>query len=886
MPLINRTHLDVNRLAPYWLPTESLGWVIDGISPELKSWFQNRITTSDYRPTLRKMFDDRTALGMLNTESSSANYLSVYLPDVDRLLVEHRQVSGQMCTRIYAADACGTWSLEYECTWFYSLTGHLRLPDWTCGIVNTDMSHCNLPHSVVYQFGDNPRSDASAETELQPVIEQHTVPHLFIGVSLTRVVRNDGAALLERYNEVNSIVELEWVGAVAIPAYLTHGWSYAQPKASPADNWLMLDPVHRHRESLRWCDYHQALAFIDRGWIPVTLMQLRKYHINPQEIDLNGSTLFIDDLIFDGSQPYPYGRNSTMPEIIPSISGTTPALNTISDGTGSTAVMMTTSLQAVVHPAENEFNTRIMQGDRMLDRLKHAMLVVTADRVERKHHIDLPTGTYPVEELAAARNTLSRFFNAIANSMDRVCVHTHDRYDDELMDRLLNMVADIQQDIEKRGRATDFCRQGIPYHSLPSTYRLMRDEVKTIVHEYISSVVAQSGYGEFAVRYACEHGQLQSVYDLRVRSLRQRISALLSEVTEDEIYCEELLSDYDLVRCDDCGDWELSDRVQEPAQTSDSVCRQCIDNHYTYSNYYDAYVHQDYARTAYDSDGDEVTIHCDDDDFAFSYDDDEYHHRSYDNRRHLIRDYHSAKRNDSFKFIESDWVKRNNRYMGVELEIECRDSKYDAVERLNNVLNDGDIGRRVWFENDGSLSSSGFEMITNPMGLDTHADLWAWLQDKNLTKSLRSHDTSTCGLHIHVSRNNLHDLQLNRINVFLNHPDNAALIKAVARRYATNYARIREKQMGKAHYAVDRYDALNLENDDTIEFRIFKGTLKHESLMAALEFTNAVVNFTNPGSPAGFNLSAERFVRFIATPAQRAETRYLRSYLKETGFMA
>jgi hypothetical protein len=264
---------------------------------------------------------------------------------------------------------------------------------------------------------------------------------------------------------------------------------------------------------------------------------------------------------------------------------------------------------------------------------------------------------------------------------------------------------------------------------------------------------------------------------------------------------------------------------------------------------------------------------------------DRHRHRDYEYRAELIASYHSTKRH-GFKFIESDWVKRNDRFIGVELEIECRSDRFDAVERLNNTLNEGEIGRKVWFENDGSLSDSGFEMITNPMGLDTHADFWEWLQDKELVRHLRSHDTSTCGLHVHVSRKNLHDLQLNRMNVFINHPDNAPLVKAVARRYATNYARIRDKQMGKAHYAIDRYDALNLENDKTVEFRIFKGTLKHGSLMAALEFANAVVNFTAPASPAGFNLSTERFIRFIADPTQRSETRYLRSYLKESGLIA
>jgi hypothetical protein len=123
-------------------------------------------------------------------------------------------------------------------------------------------------------------------------------------------------------------------------------------------------------------------------------------------------------------------------------------------------------------------------------------------------------------------------------------------------------------------------------------------------------------------------------------------------------------------------------------------------------------------------------------------------------------------------------------------------------------------------------------------------------------------------------------MQIAKINTFINHPDNAELINKVARRYSSSYARISQKQLSKAHYDADRYDALNLNNSQTIEFRIFKGTLKYESLMAAVEFVNALVNFTMPASPAGCNLSTERFTRFIESFPQRSETKFLRSYLK------
>lgn len=532
------------------------------------------------------------------------------------------------------------------------------------------------------------------------------------------------------------------------------------------------------------------------------------------------------------------------------------------------------------HPMPYEFSTRIMQGDRMMTRLKHAVLVLAVNRVQSAMLAPrIPTGAYPDSEVAAARATLQRFFDAIANSMESITA-SPDRHD-----RVIEMISEIQEDVVVRANNTDFHMLWPEYNGMRDTYAEVRDAVRKLIFDFLLDVSTKSGEGLFALEYAMARGRLRRADSMRLHHVRSILDSLLSLGTNDHDEMTDHLECNGYTMCQDCGDWELEDALRTPYNHDEGVCRSCLNSDYVYSDYYDDYIYRGAAVTAIDRYGDEVTIHENDEEFMYDDNMDRHRHRDYEYRAELIASYHSTKRH-GFKFIESDWVKRNDRFIGVELEIECRSDRFDAVERLNNKLNDGDIGRKVWFENDGSLSDSGFEMITNPMGLDTHADFWEWLQDKELVRHLRSHDTSTCGLHVHVSRKNLHDLQLNRMNVFINHPDNAPLVKAVARRYATNYARIRDKQMGKAHYAIDRYDALNLENDKTVEFRIFKGTLKHGSLMAALEFANAVVNFTAPASPAGFNLSTDRFIRFIADPTQRSETRYLRSYLKESGLIA
>jgi hypothetical protein len=309
----------------------------------------------------------------------------------------------------------------------------------------------------------------------------------------------------------------------------------------------------------------------------------------------------------------------------------------------------------------------------------------------------------------------------------------------------------------------------------------------------------------------------------------------------------------------------------------------CIDNHYTWSDYYDRYLHNDQAHEALDQHGE--TVYIDEDDCRFSYDDDlgVYVHQDYTPQSKVLRRYHTAKNHNSYKLIPSPFTQVTGRYMGIELEVEVSDRSArnlnDTVEALNTHLNDDQIGANVWFEEDGSLSH-GFEIISNPMGLDTHTEFWQWLNDDSLVKGLRSHDTSTCGLHIHINKSALTTMQIDKMNVFINHPDNAELIEKISRRYSTGYARINAKKLGSAHNSYERYEALNITNQHTIEMRIFKGTLKYTSLMAALEFANALVNFTAPASPAGFRLDTRTFMKFLDLPAYRNETKFLRNYLE------
>ena len=123
---------------------------------------------------------------------------------------------------------------------------------------------------------------------------------------------------------------------------------------------------------------------------------------------------------------------------------------------------------------------------------------------------------------------------------------------------------------------------------------------------------------------------------------------------------------------------------------------------------------------------------------------------------------------------------------------------------------------------------------------------------------------------------------ISKVVCFVNDPDNAPLIRAVARRYSTGYCRVERKRLASAHQSDgNRYQAVNLCNAHTLEFRIFRGSLHAPAVIAAVEFANAVVEFCQPFGPDGFNLKAPAFLDFINTAAMRKHTRYLRAYLAD-----
>ena len=190
---------------------------------------------------------------------------------------------------------------------------------------------------------------------------------------------------------------------------------------------------------------------------------------------------------------------------------------------------------------------------------------------------------------------------------------------------------------------------------------------------------------------------------------------------------------------------------------------------------------------------------------------------------------------------------------GIELEVGC-DRGYgrsDCAAVMAEAIDKSgtNIEQYAIFKEDGSLSScDGFEIVTRPDCPSVHKRIWdVTLSDPLVTKHMSSFNNGKCGIHIHVSRAPLTELWIGRLLVLVNSPSNRPMIHKIAGRGANDYTRYYDKKLsdGKGQ-GIERYEALNIGGSETIEFRVFRGTLNHDSFLKNIEFVEAALEFTRP----------------------------------------
>ena len=289
----------------------------------------------------------------------------------------------------------------------------------------------------------------------------------------------------------------------------------------------------------------------------------------------------------------------------------------------------------------------------------------------------------------------------------------------------------------------------------------------------------------------------------------------------------------------------------------------------------DGYDREGYNSDGYDCDG------CDRDGNTAD-DDSEY-----------IGDYHSSSRKLGYLYSPKFDNEKPRVMLGLELELEC-----DGVPRselaetvIGRIGRTDDGSRYALCENDGSLDN-GFEIVTAYTGLDMHEVMLKNLFSRPL-RGAKSHDTSTCGLHVHVCKSTMTLYHAAKLVLFINAPENEKLVRAIARRDSNGFAEIKNKAEDKdwlrsamnrddseqalRNLNTSRYEALNFYNSRTVEFRLFRGSLKYTTVMACLEFARLCWFFSRDTSAN--NLTTAAFIAYMDKPENKRNARHLLTLL-------
>ena len=303
--------------------------------------------------------------------------------------------------------------------------------------------------------------------------------------------------------------------------------------------------------------------------------------------------------------------------------------------------------------------------------------------------------------------------------------------------------------------------------------------------------------------------------------------------------------------CNSCDDIVHTDNIRY--YNDRRYCLGCYDNYY--------YECDDCGASAWDGDGHDC-----------EHDDDE-----------------SSDTIHSYSYRPSPYFFGTGQYhLGFELEVEARrNSRYEGAELAQNEL-----GGHAYMKDDGSLND-GFEIVTHPHTLSNYQTAFNWdFVSKLKDNGFRSWNTETCGLHVHVSRTafgigvnpwgradrealilnkQAHELRFMKLIY-----DNQRQVERIAGRSNNNYATFGDKgrlvsKLKYGNQADGRYSAINTQNDATLEVRVFKGSLRKERVLSALEFVAASVEYTRDLKVTSRN-QALSWLRFTAYVSDNMET--------------
>lgn len=199
--------------------------------------------------------------------------------------------------------------------------------------------------------------------------------------------------------------------------------------------------------------------------------------------------------------------------------------------------------------------------------------------------------------------------------------------------------------------------------------------------------------------------------------------------------------------------------------------------------------------------------------------------------------------------------------LGAEIEVggnnhvTSDNDKNSTVKKCIQIMNgsDSDEENFIYSTHDSTVQ---IEFDTMPCSLEFHKNKMNYREmfeylDK---EGYKGHDCETAGLHIHANRSYLgksrisQELVISKILYILEKFNDEICV--IARR-DNNYSEFAGEKQNEDSivelYSKYKYKgkraALNLQHKDTIEFRMFKSTLKYETFILTLEFVKDIIDY-------------------------------------------
>ena len=295
-------------------------------------------------------------------------------------------------------------------------------------------------------------------------------------------------------------------------------------------------------------------------------------------------------------------------------------------------------------------------------------------------------------------------------------------------------------------------------------------------------------------------------------------------MVESDVLCKDCAEEYTTI-CSHCGEHFYT----EDAESDDhvSICPTCFEQHYTRCVECDCIIPNSDAY--YDEDAYAYCGYC--------------YHES--NIKNSIHDY-------GYK-PEPIFYGDGPRFFGMELEIDNGGCDNCSAQKILDIANCDE--RRICIKTDGSLDD-GMKIVSYPMSYEYHKTQMPWkdVLHKAIELDYRSHQTSTCGLHVHISRDafgegqSQQDASIARMIYFVEKFWTELLrfsrrTECQINHWAARYGmKLSPKEVldNAKNSNIGRYTAVNLTNYNTIEIRIFRGTLKWNTFLATLQMVNKI----------------------------------------------